>query len=419
MDTRTVSAIFSAMLAIATALAQPPVPPNAQERTQEPSKDPTQAAAPDLADLLKTAHSAYLKGDYPSARASLDQAWSALEQSPRSEPQRYGVAKQLSTVLSAAGDYKAAQEYLQIAIDWREANHESPDDSKLIDDWIDMATLCQRLKDFDRAIALLNYARLRHARLNGAQSLPVADDYSRIALAYAAENQPDRAIPPLQMAIKIREAVLGAEHPAILSELDRLAALQLAVRNYPDAEESFRRSLVIRERLAGPLSSDLITSVEGLAYAQFGQKKYDEAEQGYKRLLSLWIISTQQPDHPMIALTLDKIEVFYREQKRWDEAENAAGKAIAIRGLFLANALKHEAAELLAHDDQPGAVKLLQRALSALDPSRAEHTALRSELQAALAEFAPQEKPVKPAATKSTKSTTTKATTTATTTKPQ
>ena len=376
MDTRTVSAIFSAMLAIAAAPGQSPVPQSAQE----PASSSTQAAAPDVAGFLKSAQTAYLKGDYIAASASLDQAWSAIQPSPRSEPKRYEITKQFAAVLSAAGDYKAAQEYLQIAIDWREANL-GQSDPKLIDDWIDMATLCQRQKDFDRALELLHFARNKHVRLYGPQSLQVADDWSRIALAYTAENQPDPAIQPLQMAIKIREAVLGAEHPAILSELDRLAALQLAVRSYADAEESFRRSLVIRERLAGPMSGDLITSVEGLAYAQFGQKKYDEAEQGYKRLLNLWVVSTNQPDHPMIAMTLDKIEVFYREQKRWDEAEDAAGKAIAVRGLFLAKRfLKHEAAEHLAHDDKPGGVQLLQRAVDALDESRPEHTKLRGQL---------------------------------------
>jgi hypothetical protein len=402
MNTRIVPAIFSAMLAIATAFAQSPV----QERAQEPVPSATQAATLDVAEFLKSAHAAYLKGDYTAAHASLDQAWSAIQPSPRSEPKRYEIAKELAAVLSAAADYKAAQEYLQLAIDWREANL-GQSDPKLIDDWIDMATLCQRLKDFDRALELLHFARNKHVRLYGPQSLQVADDWSRIALAYTAENQPDPAIQPLQMAIRIREAVLGAEHPAILSELDRLAALQLAVRSYADAEESFRRSLVIRERLAGPMSGDLITSVEGLAYSQFGQKKYDEAEQGYKRLLNLWVISTNQPDHPMIAMTLDKIEVFYREQKRWDEAEDAAGKAIAVRGLFLANALKHEAAEHLAHDDKPGGVQLLQRAVDALDESRPEHAKLLGQLQAALTELNPPPKPVKPAP-KSTKSTTTK-----------
>src|SRR5580704_17880666 len=160
MDTRTVSAIFPAMLAVATALGQSPI----QERAQEPAKEQAQPAAPDVAEFLKSAHDAYLKGDYIAARASLDQAWSAIQPSPRSEPKRYEIAKQFAAVLSAAGDYKAAQEYLQLAIDWREANL-GQSDPKLIDDLIDMATLCQRQKDFDRALELLHFARNKHVRL--------------------------------------------------------------------------------------------------------------------------------------------------------------------------------------------------------------------------------------------------------------
>jgi tetratricopeptide (TPR) repeat protein len=419
MDTRSAPALFPAMLAIATALAQPVVQGRAQEPAKEPASSSTQAAAPDVAELLKSAQSAYLKGDYIAARASLDQAGSALQQSPRSEPKRYDVAKQLAAVLSAAGDYKAAQEFLQIAIDWREANHVAPDDSQLINDWVDMANLCQRQNDFERALALLEFVRTRHMRYSGPQSLLVADDFSRIALLHVNEKKPDLAIEPLRTAISIREIVLGAEHPAILAELDRLGSLQITLRLYADAEETFRRALVIRERLTGPMHADLIASVEGLAYAQFGQKKYDEAEHGYKRLLALWIFAAGSPDYPMIALTLDKIAVFYREQKRWDEAEDSAWKAIAIRGLFLANGLNNEALQHLLRDDKPGAILMLQRALDVLDESRPEHAELRSQLRSALKELDVPQKPVKPPAPKSTKSTTTKATTTTTSTKPQ
>src|SRR5579863_1880370 len=109
MHARTISVIFPAMLMIATAFAQPPTP------------EPTQTA-PDLDQLTQSAHAAYLKGDYPAARFSLDQAWSAIQPSPPSEPKRYEIAKQFAAVLSAAGDYAAALEYQQVAIDWREAN---------------------------------------------------------------------------------------------------------------------------------------------------------------------------------------------------------------------------------------------------------------------------------------------------------
>ncbi len=106
------------------------------------------------------------------------------------------------------------------------------------------------------------------------------------------------------------------------------------MRDYAKAEETFRRPLVIRERLFGPLDAGLIPTVEGLAYAQYGQQKYAEAEPGYKRLLILWVLSTGDPFHPMVAMTLDKMAVFYRAQERWEEGTDAAEKANAARAIF-------------------------------------------------------------------------------------
>jgi tetratricopeptide (TPR) repeat protein len=373
---------------------------------QDPPKD---AAPPDIDALMKSAHSDYMKGDYPSARASLELAWTAIQLSPPAEPKRYDIAKQLESVLAAAGDYKAAQDYEELAINWRE-NIVGHNDPQLAEEWIELATLCQRLKDYDRAVELFVHARIAHVDHYGHESLQVADDWSRIALVYAAQvEKMEQAIIPLRVAIQTREKVMGAEHPAILPELDRLGSLLVTLHYYSDAEEAFRRALVIRERLTGKMHADLISSIEGLAYAQFGQKKYDEAEAGYKRLLALWISVTQQPDHPMIAMTLDKLAVFYRAQKREDEAVDAANQAIAIRGSFLATALDQEATERKIRGKKDEAAALLDRALAALDLTRPEHVELRKLIQKDIAELnappTPEVKPVKPAPARSTTTT--------------
>lgn len=343
-------------------------------------------------DFLKAARTAYAKGNYDASRASLEKAWTTVQDSPPDDPKRYEIVKEQETVSSAAGDYKAAQDYEELAINWRETINGQAD-PKIADEWIELSNLCQRLKEFPRALLLLQQAMGRHRVLFGYDSIQVADDWSRIALVYQADQKLDQTIQPLLMAIRIRETVLGAEHPAILSELDRLASARITLRYYAEAEETFRRALVIRERLTGRVHADLISTVEGLAYAQFGLKKYDEAEQGYKRLLALWVFSTQQPEHPMIAMTYSKMATFYRAQKRWQEAEEASAKSIALRALFLAYELQHEAAEQLARDKQLEAIRLLQRAFDVLDESRPEHTELRQNLQAALKELVPEAKP--------------------------
>ncbi len=360
--------------------------------------------APDIDQLQKTARAAYSKGKYAEAHTALEQAWELAQQTPPKDQQRYDVLKQLSGVLSASGDYAGAQAYVELAINWRETAI-SRDDPKLAEEWIELASLCQRQKDYERALALLQRAQMTHIREEGPESIAVADDFSRIALVYMAEQKPESATMPLTQAIAIREKVLGPEHPAILSELDRLGGAWITLREYVKAEETFRRALVIRERLLGPADAGLISTVEGLGYSLYGQKKYDEAEPFYIRLLSLWKISTGDPAHPMVAMTLDKMAVFYRKQDRWEEGTRAAEDAIAIRELFLANGLSQEGTARQAHGDKKSAAKLFTQALGVLDESRPEHDELRAQLQKNLDELQIEVKPeAKPrrAATKKT-----------------
>jgi tetratricopeptide (TPR) repeat protein len=347
----------------------------------------------DIESLQKSARESYSKGDYAAARQSLEQAWEQMQQSDAKDPKRYDLLKQLSGVLSAGGEYAAAQNYVELAINWRETVI-SRDDPKLADEWIELATLCQRQKDFPRAIALLQRAQYAHIRDSGAESLPVADDLSRMALVYVDDHKAALAAEPLERAIQIRETVLGPEHPAILGELDRLGSILINIRDYPQAEMTYRRAVVIRERLVGPNDASLIQCVEGLAYALFGQKKYAEAEPFYKRLLALWVTSTGDPTHPMVAVTLDKVAVFYRAQDRWREGTTAADQANALRGLFLSSGLSQEAAIREDHGDKKEAVRLYRQALSVLDPTRSEHTALRQEIEKDLRELGVEVKPV-------------------------
>lgn len=344
------------------------------------------AAAQDVDSLEKSARAAYSKGAYADARQSLEQSWLLLQESPANDPKRYDVLKLLSNVSSASGDYPAAQKYVELAIQWREEAN-GADDPKLAEEWIELSTLCERRKDFARALELLQRSLKTHVRVNGPVSTQVADDFSRMALVYMDEKQPTQATPVLESAIDIREKVMGAEHPGILPELDRLGEIWIALREYERAEATFRRAMVIRERLLGPDSSGLITTVEGLAYAQFGEKKFDLAEAGYKRLLALWLSSTGDPAHPMVALTLDKIAVFYRETKRWDLGTENAEKAIALRTIFLANGFAIEATARAGHGDKKEAERYLKAAMAVLDESRPEHQKARETLQKALDEL--------------------------------
>ncbi len=351
-----------------------------------------QAQAPsDVDALLKSGHAAYRKADYTEARKSFEAAWAAAGTLPDNDPRRYEILKNLSGVLGASGAQEDAQKYIEQAIAWRE-NVVGKTDPTLADDLIELAVICERRKDFARAITVLQRAVGIHTKAHGNfENTEVADDVSRIALVEVAQGKPEKAIPTLYTVIGIREKVLGVDSPGLLSELDRLGAAQIAVRTYEAAEATFRRALAIRERIEGSQSADLLTTLDGLAYSLFGQKKYDEAEVFYKRLLDLW---TLIGNLPMIADTEEKIAVFYREQKKWDEGTEAAANAIALRAMVSAVGLSTEATAWLAHNDKPHAIELYRKALATLDPNRRSHDGLRGQIERVLADLDPP-KPAK------------------------
>ena len=139
------------------------------------------------------------------------------------------------------------------------------------------------------------------------------------------------------------------------------------MRAYDKAEETYRHALVVRETLYGKTHADLIATVDGLAYALFGQKKFDAAEPVYQRLLALWVTSVGEQTHPMVAIALDKIAVFYATQKKWDQARDATTRANAIRAYLLADGLSGEASQRIDEGKLAEAIPVYQRALKALD----------------------------------------------------
>jgi tetratricopeptide (TPR) repeat protein len=341
---------------------------------------------PDIDALLKTANTAYRKGDYTAARKSFEEAWAAAGELPQSDPKRYEILKDLSGVTSAAGDQDAAENYIELAINWRETVI-GREDPLIAGDLIELSTICERRNDHQRSIAILQRVVGIHTKAKGSMdNSDVADDFSRIALVYLADNKPEAAIPSLLTSIGIREKVLGPDSPGLLSDLDRLGSARITTREYADAETTFRRALVIRERIEGSRSPDLLTTLDGLAYSLFGEKQYDEAEIYYKRLLDLWLFIGNLP---MIADTDEKIAVFYREQKKWEQGTAAAANAIALRALVSASGLSTEATAWIAHGDKAHAIELYKKALTILDPTRPDHDGLRGQIEHVLGELDP------------------------------
>ena len=361
----------------------PPVPPQISSQDAPPVAPPDPAAA--IPPLLKEGDAWYLKGDYEAARQSFLKAWEFAQQTLRDNRVRYDVCKRLTNVRAAAGEFADADNWLQQAVTWRE-NILGPRDAEIPDDLVISVNLCRGMKDFDRALYILDRVRSLHTAAFTMNSTQVADDFSRTAQIYLDQKKPEPAINSLNTALDIRTKLNGPLHPTLVPDLDRLGELYTTVRDYEKAEAAFRHDLVIRETIYGKTHADLISTVDGLAYALFGQKNYDAAEPIYRRLIGLWETSVG-PDHPMIAVVLDKVAVFYAEQKKYDQARQALERSSAIRAHFLATGLSQQATEELSENHLDEARAFYVRALATLDPPHPVNEELRTQFEGILKSF--------------------------------
>jgi tetratricopeptide (TPR) repeat protein len=325
-----------------------------------------QDAPPDLAALQQTANTAYMHGDYEAARQSYVKAWELAQQTPNNDPVRYDILKRLTSVRLAAGEFADADNYLQMAVNWRETVL-GQSDPKIPDDLLISVGLCRAMKDYDRARAILGRVMGLHTVMYGGQSTAVADDFSRMAHIYMEQKNLQSAIGSYNSALTMRGKLVSQLDPTLVPDLDHIANAYIATRAYDKAEEAYRHALVIRETLYGKEDPDLIASVDGLAYSMLGQKKYDDAEPVYQRLIALWTRSVGE-DHPMVAMALDKVATFYTLQKKFDLARDSQEKANAIRAHFLATGLSVAATEQTAEGHRDVALALYHRAINVLDP---------------------------------------------------
>ena len=200
----------------------------------------------------------------------------------------------------------------------------------------------------------LQQAAVESAKAYGDSSPELATVLEEIATGDRAQGRAEPALAAIEKAIKIREAQTGAARAGLARDLTLAAVLhQQAGQEEPamdllkraiqewslaqpgdpqceDAEPLLQRAVRMREAADGPDTSELIPSVDSLAYVEFGLKKYPEAEGIYKRLLGLWQ-KNAGAEHPMVALTLDKMAEFYAFQHRYEEAEKAATAALELR----------------------------------------------------------------------------------------
>ncbi len=338
--------------------------------------------------ILKAGDRAFGQGDYDAARRSFEKALQIVRQLPADSPLRYDVLKRLTSTSAASGKFAEAERYLQQALEWRESTI-GANDPKIADDLLLSINLNMRTQEFDRALADAQRVHAMHVEELTSESIPVADDLVRISRIYLAEKKPNEALRCLVSAIGVRTKLVGSLDPGLLPALDELNVAFRAIGGggngdlCPGCEGSYRQALAIRETLYGANSNELISTIEGLADVYSSEGMFSAAEPLYLRLLALWE-GLVGKDHPMVAVTLDKLVVFYTKRGEPEKAREALARSVAIRARFLAVGLLHQAADAISQNRLAQAKLLYDRALAALGPPAPANEELVAQIKEAL-----------------------------------
>lgn len=298
-----------------------------------------------------------------------------IAQQPPGKEDRYDELKRQVSSRVGSGEFAGAQRYLQRAIELRHSDG----------DFLLSVNLDMRMKAFDHALSTAQRVRALHVAKYGSESIPVADDLLRIGQIYLAQGKPHEAWHGLFDAQGIRTRLNGSLDPGLLPVLDLANEAFAAITGRGD-ETSYRQALIIRQILYGENSSELISTVEGLANVYSSEGMFIAAEPLYLRLLALWEKAAGK-DHPMVAVTLDKLVVFYVREGEPEKARAALARSVAIRAHFLAVGLSLEAQDAISQDRAEQAKLLYNRALAALGPSGPENEESIAEIKKGLAEI--------------------------------
>ncbi len=338
---------------------------------------PSSAVAQSSRTELDKGRQAYAKHQYAEALDHFRAAGQAAV-SEENDSARIESLKLLAAILRESGDIAQAEQILQDAsTQYSTTRGESSLEVAAISE--ELASLYRAQGRSEQALPLLDKAiAIRDARPESPR-IDLARDLMTAAALRQQAGQKELSIELFKRAIQEWDAANPGDSRC-LPALESLASIYRDGASYAESEPLLVRALKLREASSGPAHSEVISAVDSLAYVEFGLRKMPEAEGLYKRLLTLWE-SNAGPDHPMVALTHDKIAEFYAFQQRYEEAEQHAAAALAIRTRVEVASLHQNGRLLIMQAKIPEAEDLYRRTIQIGDLAKAPDDAMDPPLR--------------------------------------
>ncbi len=214
----------------------------------------------------------HARGDYATALAWHEDAWTTMVTSGVFPPERHVVATQYAQTTSAMGDHATTR----ILREWMVkslTNDHGPDHPEVAQAKAVLASLLIDLGEYGDALVVLQEAR---AIAQSAEHVPmVVTIHLELARLYLAQAHVELAATELQAAEQAIVAAYGADSPFLLSVYDRWTEVEAGRGNIDAAIELTARVLALHEASDGPSHPNTAIARSNLALISIDNQRFD------------------------------------------------------------------------------------------------------------------------------------------------
>jgi tetratricopeptide (TPR) repeat protein len=172
------------------------------------------------------------------------------------------------------------------------------------------------------AIGAATFAGLQLRKVNAAKN---REKVSRDAAALSLNGDIEGALNKYNEAVKLYRDV--GDHEGEVATLTAIARVYRSVDNQAETENYFKQAIEVGEQRLGPGSLTLANILAELALFYRGQKKFEQAEQLYGRALEVRVRAAGGRENEFVATSLQSLGTIYREWGRYYESKSIPEEA--------------------------------------------------------------------------------------------
>ncbi len=176
--------------------------------------------------------------------------------------------------------------YLQVEQYFMEAYDENT--KTVLNCKLHLGDLYSRMKQYDKAIEVLQDCLIRKQLEYGADSLNCATVHYALSVAYRDSQNVELSIYHGEKALSMRLLKLNENHPSIAQSYSSLGMTYLFFNEFDKAEEYLLRALEIRKKIFGEEHQRTAISYFRLGLCFEQTKRYSQSMENYKSAIHIW-----------------------------------------------------------------------------------------------------------------------------------